>query len=107
MRIAAGVITFLVSAGAALANPIVTDDDSKSYQLQMDCTHISAGLQVNPGQTVQLDSFEVGKSCKINVFPVDNPYGKDGNYDPKKRISSAKLKRDSECVIKKGRVVCE
>lgn len=107
MRIIAWGAALLLSAGVAMATPVVTDNDSKSYSLQLDCKHISSGLQVNPGQTVELESFQVGKACKVNVYPSENPFGKDGDYDPKKRLSSAKVKKDSECVIKKGHIVCE
>jgi hypothetical protein len=87
--------------------PTVTNQDEKSYQLNMDCKHVSAGLAVNPGDTVELESFKVGSNCTINVYPYDDPWGKDGNYDPKKRLSSAKLKRGSECTIKRGKIKCE
>jgi len=46
-------------------------------------------------------------SLRINVYPYDDPWNKDGDYDKKKRFSSAKLKKSSECVIKKARIVCE
>jgi hypothetical protein len=94
-------------AAADSTVPTVTNHDDKSYQLHMDCKHISSSLAANPDETVELESFKVGMSCKLDVYPYDNPYGKDGDYDPKKRLSSVKLKKTSECVIKRGRAVCE
>src|SRR5262245_19120253 len=110
MTCASVVGTLSLTIGVAAADrtvPTVTNHDDKSYQLQLDCKHVSAGQSVNPDQTVELDSFKVGMDCKINVYPYDNPFGKDGNYDPKKRLSFAKVKKTSECYIRKARVVCE
>jgi hypothetical protein len=101
------VVMVCVAAGAAQAAPTVTNQDEKPYSLEMDCKHISSGLKVYPNDTVELESFKVGMSCQLNVYPGENPYGADGNYDPKKKLSSSKLKKDSECVVNKGRVVCE
>jgi hypothetical protein len=68
----------------------------------------TGGEQTNrQAVNLELDSFKVGMDCKINVYPYDNPFGKDGNYDPKKRLSFAKVKKTSECSIRKTRVVCE
>ena len=99
-----------LASGLAYADravPTVTNHDNKSYQLQLDCKHVSSGLAVNPDQTVELEDYKVGMDCKINVYPYDDPFGKDGDYDPKKRLSSARVKRTSECAIKRGHIVCE
>jgi hypothetical protein len=94
-------------AGAAAAQPTVTNRDHQSYHLGMDCDDIEFSQEIGPGNTVTLDSYHVGQNCQLGVYPADNPWGKDGNLDPRKRLGSAKLKKDSECVIAKGRVTCE
>jgi hypothetical protein len=100
-------IASLSLAGVAAGSPIVTNQDDHDYQLQLDCKHISAGQSIQPDQTITLDEFKPNSSCQLNVYPSDNPFGKDGDYDKKKLITTAKLKRDSECVIKKRKLVCE
>jgi hypothetical protein len=87
--------------------PLITNHDDKWYQLQLDCKHVSAGQSISPDQTLELDQFKVDSDCKVKIYPYDNPFGKDGDYDPKKRLSTTKLKRSSECVIKGSRITCE
>ena len=107
MKLVSGLAIMMVTAGVAAADvPTVTNQDHESYQLQLDCKHVSAGQAINGGDTVELDSFKVGSNCRVNIYPYDNPYGKDGDYDPKKRYSSAPVKRSSECVIKRRRITC-
>jgi hypothetical protein len=95
-------------AGVAMAEPTVTNHDGKAYALQLDCKHISHGENINPDSTVSLADFRVASNCQVNIYsPAENPFGKNGDYDPKKRVSTAKVKKDSECVIQKRRLVCQ
>jgi hypothetical protein len=103
-------ITFLavvLSGSIAMASPTVTNQDEQPYTLSLDCKQLSHGWTISPDQTIALDEYRVASSCQVSIYPADNPFGKDGDYDKKKLISSAKLKKDSECVIRKRRLVCE
>ena len=104
------VITFIMLAlltSAVAADPTVTNQDADWYELEFNCKHISAGQGIGPDQTITFDQFQSGMRCEANIYPHDNPYGKDGNYDKKKLISSAKLKKGTECVVRKHRLVCQ
>jgi len=107
MKTICTIVTWALLGGVAAADPNVTNKDSDWYQLELNCKHISAGQAIQPDQTIMLDEFKPSSSCELNVYPYDNPYGKDGNYDKKKLISTAKLKTGSECIIRKHRLVCQ
>src|SRR5580704_1300055 len=94
-------IMFALLGGVATADPTVTNQDTDWYQLEFNCKHISSGQGIGPDQTIAFDEFKSGMACQANVYPYDNPYGKDGNYDKRKLISSAKLKKGTECVVRK------
>ncbi len=95
-------------AGVAVADPLVVNNDGTRYQLELECKHLSASRSIGAdGGIERMEGYKVGANCKIHVYPYDNPYDKDGNYDPKKRHSSSKVKKDSECTITKGKLACE
>ena len=101
-------IALVALCSVAEADPTVTNRDKISYAGQMACPGVFESQEVTAGLTRVFTEYRTGGPCFIELYlPASNPWGPDGDYDPKKRVSRARVKRDSECVVEKKKLVCD
>ena len=104
-RLALALLTIWTTA---YANPIVTNLDKISYAGHLACHGASEGQEVTAGLTKVFTEYVDGGNCFLEIYlPARDPFGPDGGYDPKKRVSRAKVQRDSECVVQRKKLLCD